>query len=144
MGFKLTSLVPLTCLSLGLSHFTPSLAQSGVPPLAQSSIAAQHLVQVAAERLQIRSEPHETAPIIGQVIRGEMLTVLEVKSDWIGVAIDSSTPQRGWIRQTWLSSEGQFALQSLMGPGPVSLARRPPAWNRQPLTSHAPSRSPVW
>ena len=123
MACKLARLLPLTYLSLGLSHFIPCMAQSGVPPLAQSSMAAQHLVQVAAERLQIRSEPLETAPVVGQVIRGEMLTVLEVKSDWIGVAIDSSTSQRGWIRQTWLSSEGQLALQSLMGPGPVSMAQ---------------------
>jgi len=121
MGFKWPS--PLAaCLCVCLSHVAPSVAQSQMPVLALSTASSQHLVQVAAPRLALYALPNEHAAVVGHVLRAEMLTVVEVQSDWIGIAMDASGQRRGWIRQMWLANEGQWALQSLMGPGPALLA----------------------
>ena len=121
MGFKWTIRLA-ACWCLCLSHVAPSAAESQTPALALSSATSQHLVQVAAPRLTLYAQPNEQAAVVGHVLRADMLTVVEVQSDWYGVAMDASAERKGWIRQTWLAEEGQWALQSLMGPGPALLA----------------------
>jgi len=121
MGFKGSNRW-IACLCVCLSHITPSAAQGQIPTLALSSATSQHLVQVAAPRLVLYALPNEQAAVVGHVLRAEMLTVVEVQSDWVGIAMDAAGERRGWIRQTWLADEGQWALQSLMGPGPALLA----------------------
>jgi hypothetical protein len=121
MGFKWTIRLA-ACWCLCLSHVAPSAAESQTPALALSSATSQHLVQVAAPRLTLYAQPNEQAAVVGHVLRADMLTVVEVQSDWYGVAMDASAERKGWIRQTWLAEEGQWAVQSLMGPGPALLA----------------------
>jgi uncharacterized protein YgiM (DUF1202 family) len=121
MGIKSQRLL-WACLSLGLCHLAPSVAQTQVPVLALSSSTSQHLVQVAAQRLNVHAQPDDKAEVIGHVVRGEMLTVVEERANWLGVAISSTTERKGWVQQTWLQAEGQLALQSLMGPGPALMA----------------------
>ena len=108
------------CLCLGL--LAVGLAHSQPPVLAQSSASSQHLVQVAAQRLTLHAQPDDTAAVIRDVVRAEVLTVVDVQSDWYGIALDSTSELKGWIRQTWLAQEGQWALQSLRGPGPAGVA----------------------
>lgn len=111
------------CLCMYLGHVVPSLAQDQAAPMAQASATTQHLVQVAAKRLSLRAQPDEKAAVIGEVVRGEMLTVVEVRSNWFGIAMDASAERKGWIRQEWVAGEGQLAMQSLMGPGPALMAQ---------------------
>ena len=57
----------------------------------------QQSVKVISDTVNIRSGPGTDFDVVHQVKKGEVLTRISQKNDWIEVIIDKSTNKTGWI-----------------------------------------------
>jgi hypothetical protein len=92
--------------------------------------ASLKTVYVQASRIDLKDSPKSGSARIGDVIRGEQLTVLETQGTWIKIKAGKKT---GWISRLFVSSHRPVGNADLMKDVPESLPtssrRRPSSYS---------------
>ncbi|HEY9577635.1 MAG TPA: N-acetylmuramoyl-L-alanine amidase [Pseudobacillus sp.] len=71
------------------------LLLSLLPATIASAEEAQHKIEIAVNKANVRSEPSMSASLVGQAERGRQYTVLKEKYDWYQIQLADGT--NGWV-----------------------------------------------
>jgi TonB family protein len=115
--------------------FGLAACQSSVPPGVAPVPSAQDVVFVTASTLNVRREPSASADVIGQVRRGDRLTVIASNGDWTNVRLTSE--RTGWVSSAHVNATAPDA-RSRRGCPPDSEFRfaRTPTPDLRPTDKH--------